>query len=384
MFQPDQPDCPRGAVAAIGVGTAAMVGIGVQPLLLDALVKAGRLSPGLIHPAVLLDLFAMGAAIALAACFMPPVRLRRTAALAAVASLVLGLAVIGADGLAVLALRGLAGLADGLLIWITIGFLARRPKTEAWAASFFMAQSLGQLLLVGLTGLFILPRLGLAAALATPAGMSAIALLFSLRLPESLTALPRPAPAGLPAPRGLIGLAGLFAYVAAGTGVWLHMSRLASDAGVSNLTVSAVHCAQALGALFAVLSAGRLRPGQVFTGAALATLAAYAILALRPPPALFIAAFALASFSGMALGTWLFAFLIQADPSRRAAATSAAAQLTGSALGPVIASAAVGGGDPRLSLVVGAVLVSATLAIALALTGSAGNLRLAPQGQGGI
>ena len=162
------------------------------------------------------------------------------------------------------------------------------------------------------------------------------------------------------------------------------MSQLADDPALSGLTVSAALCAQVLGALFAVLSAGRLKPGQVFAGAALATLAAYAILALRPPPALFVAAFALASFSGMALGTWLFSFLVQADPSRRAAAASAAAQLTGSAVGPLIAGAVVNGGDPRLALAVGAVLVTTTLAITLVLTRPLGNLRLAPQGQGGI
>ncbi|MDQ0465818.1 hypothetical protein QO010_003610 [Caulobacter ginsengisoli] len=384
MTEPAQPDRPEGAVAAIGVGAAAMIGIGVQPLLLDALVKAGRLSQDLVHPAVLADLFGMGLAIALAACFLPPTRLRRTAAVAAVISAGLGLAVIGAHGPQILALRGLAGLADGLLIWITIGFLARRARPEPWAAAFFMSQSLGQLVLVGLTGALLLPRFGLAIALTAPAAMSAIALLLCASLPASLPPLPRPAPAGLPAPRGLIGLAALFAYVAAGTGVWLHMSRLAGDPALSGLTVSAALCAQVLGALFAVLSAGRLKPGQVFAGAALATLTAYAILALQPPPALFVAAFALASFSGMALGTWLFSFLIQADPSRRAAAASAAAQLTGSALGPLIAGAVVNGvggdGDPRLALAVGAALVATTLVTTLVLTRPLGNLKLAPQG----
>jgi DHA1 family inner membrane transport protein len=373
-----------GAVAAIGVGAAAMIGVGVQPLLLDALVQAGRLSQALVHPAVLLDLFGMGLAIALAACFLPPRRLRRTAALAALAGLLLELAVIPAHGGQILILRGLSGLANGLLIWITIGFLARRTRPEPWAAAFAVSQSLGQLVLAGLTGGLLLPRLGLAAGLAGPAAMSAIALLLSTSLPRAFTPLPRPMPAGLPAPRGLIGLVALFAYVAAGTGVWLHMTRLAGAPGLAGVTVSATLCAQVLGVLFAVLSAGRLKPGQVFAAAALATLAAYAILALQPPPALFIAAFALASFSGMALGTWLFSFLIQADPSRRAAAASAAVQLTGSAVGPLIAGAVVNGGDPRLALAVGAVLVGVTLAISLGLTRPLGNLRLAPQGQGGI
>lgn len=384
MSQPAQPDRPPGAFAAIGVGAAAMIGIGVQPLLLDTLVKAGRLSADLVHPAVLLDLFGMGTAIALAACFLPPRRLARIAALAATASGLISLAVIGAHGAQVVALRGLASLADGLLIWITIGFLARRARPEPWAAAFFMSQSLGQLFLAALTGAVLLPGLGLTAALAAPAAMSAIALLLCPALPRAFEPLPRPAPAGLPSARGLIGLAALFAYVAAGTGAWASMKAMAGSDTLAGLTVSATLCAQGLGALFAVLSAGRLKPGQVFAGAALATLAAYAVLATQPPPGLFVAAFALASFSGMALGTWLFSFLIEADPSRRAAAASAAAQLCGSAVGPVIAGAAVGGGDPRLALASGAVLVGGTLAITVFLTRAPDNLRLAPQEQGGI
>jgi hypothetical protein len=384
MTEAQPPDRPQGAVAAIGVGTAAMVGIGVQPLLLDAMVKAGRLSENLVHPAVLLDLFGMGAAIALAACFLPPARLRRTAVSAALASAALSLLVLLAHGWQVVALRGLAGLADGLLIWITIGFLARRSPPEPWAASFFMTQSLGQLFLAALTGALLLPSFGLTPALLAPVGMSALALLLATGLPAGFEPLPRPAPAGLPSPRGLIGLAALFAYVAAGTGAWANMKAMAGSDALAGLTVSMTLCAQVLGALFAILSAGRLKPGQIFAGAAIATLAAYAVLASRPPPPVFVAAFAAASFSGMALGTWLFSFLIEADPSRRAAAASASAQLTGSALGPVIAGAVVGGGDPRLALAGGAVLVSLTLAVSLGLTRHPGNLRLAPGEQGGI
>lgn len=361
-----------------------MVGIGVQPLLLEAMVKAGRLAADLVHPAVLLDLFAMGAAIALAACFLPPRRLRRTAAMAALASAALSLLVILAHGWQVVALRGLAGLADGLLIWITVGFLARRSPPEPWAVSFFMTQSLGQLFLAALAGALLLPGFGLTAALLAPVGLSGLALLLTPGLPAGFEPIFRPARGGLPSARGLIGLAALFAYVAAGTGAWANMKAMAGNDALAGLTVSLSLCAQVLGALFAILSVGRLKPGQIFAGAAIATLAAYAVLASQPPPPVFVAAFAVASFSGMALGAWLFSFLIEADPSRQAAAASASAQLTGSALGPVIAGAVVGAGDPRLALAGGAVLVSLTLAISLALTRGEVNLRLAPGEQGGI
>ncbi len=384
MTQPASPDRPSGAVAAIGVGAAAMIGIGVQPMLLQAMAAAGRLDPSLVHPAVLLDLFGMGAAIALASCLLPPLRLRRLAALAALASLACNLLVLGAHGLQVVALRGLSGLADGLLIWITIGFLARRSRPEPWAAAFAMTQALGQLILVALTGLLLLPRLGLAAALVGPAAMSGVAALLAAGLLPSFEPLPRALPFGLPSRRGLIGLVALLAYVTAGTGVWANMKAMAGNDSLTGLTVSFSLTAQVLGSLFAVLSVGRVRPGQMFGGAALATVAAYAVLALQPQPVAFIAAFGVASFSGMALGTWLFSFLIEADPSRRAAAVSAAAQLCGSAVGPLVAGAAIGGGDPRLALAAGAVLVGATLAITLGLARPADNLRLAPEGQGGI
>lgn len=378
MTLPAPLDRPPGAVAAIGVGTAAMVGIGVQPLLLEAMVAAGRLTKGLVHPAVLTDLFGMGAAIALASCFLPPERLRRTALLAALASAALSLLVVFAQGWQVVALRGLAGLADGLLVWITVGFLARRTPPEPWAVGFFVTQSLGQLFLAALTGALLLPGPGLTAGLMAPVGMAFLALVLAFWLPDRFEPLPRPAPAGLPPPRGLIGLTALFAYVAAGTGAWANMKAMAGSDALAAKTVGVTLCAQVLGALFALLSAKRLKSGQIFAGAAVATLAAYAVLASQPPPAVFVAAFALASFSGMALGARLFSFLTDTDPSRRAAATSASAQLTGSAIGPVVAGAVLGGGDPRLALAAGAVLVALTLVITLGLTRREGNLRLAP------
>jgi hypothetical protein len=319
-----------------------------------------------------LELFGMGLAIALAACFLPPDRLRKTGAAAALTSLALALAMLTAHGPAVVVLRGLAGVANGLLIWITVGFLARRSRPEPWAATFFMIQSLGQLSLAGLTSGLFLPRWGLAGGLAVPAVLATMALVLSLRLPPALPPLAQPAPMGLPSPRGLVGLIALLAYVCASSGVWRHMTSLAGQgdqpAAVVSLSVSALLCGQVLGALFGVLSAGRLRPGQVFAGAALATLAAYLALALRPPPGLFVLSFGVAGFSSMALGTWLFSFLVQADPSRRAAATSATAQLCGSAIGPVLAAGLVDGGDARLALLSGALLVSITLGIALVLS----------------
>jgi hypothetical protein len=55
-------------------------------------------------------------------------------------------------------------------------------------------------------------------------------------------------------------------------------------------------------------------------------------------------------------------FLIEADPSRRSAMQSGAAQLLGGALGPLLASLAVGGGDVRGVLWLGAGLLLAGLA----------------------
>jgi DHA1 family inner membrane transport protein len=348
----------RSAIAAIAVGALAMTGAALQPMLLETLSQAGRFSAGAAHWASLAELAAMGLTVAAAGTLMNPARLPLIGALAALAY---GLANLGAGqvrGDLIVAERALAGVAAGLLIWITIGFLARRERPEPWAAGFFMSQAVGALVFAVVLAGAVLPRTGGVGGEAAAAGLALLALPVAFALPKAYPIL---ADGPLPSARGLLGLLALLLYVTASTGVWFHMRDFAHAAGLgeapASLAVVSTLMGQIAGAALAVGLAGRVRFAWVFAGVCALTLTAWGVLALRPPMEGFVVAFGVSGFAGMVLGTWLFSFLAETEPSRRAAAISASAQLVGAALGPAL----------QAPLPVSAGLVIASLALVLVL-----------------
>lgn len=357
----------RQSFAAIAVGTVAMSVAGVQPLLLSVLAQAGRFSEKTAHLATLAELACMGLAVAAAGLLLAPRRLRRIGVGAGAAYALLNLLAAFAPGEAIVAVRAAAGLSAGLLIWITIGTLARLDKPEPLAAAFFMTQSLGQLVFAATMAAAVLPAFGPLGACVFTGLLGALAIPAAAIGPDRYTA----PSAGLPSPRGFAGLLAILAYVAAGAAVWFHLRGFAREAGldgvISSIAIVATLGGQIAGAAVAVATAGRVRFVTVFPVLCALTVAAWALLALRPPAIGFVAAFTLAGFAGMVMGTKLFSFLTGADPSRRSAAVSAAAQLLGAALGPALAPLAGRPNDVLLPAA-GAVLASLALAYLAALT----------------
>ncbi len=323
---------PPATLAALALGSLAMIVTGLQPLLLSELAGAGRLSPDLVHPAAIVELLAMTVSVALSAVLLKPHRLNRWAAGAAVVCLLVGLgALIARDG-QFLALRGLGGLAGGVLVWITVGMIARQPRPEPWAAAFFLIQSAGQVFAAALAN-----ALGPHGGVLFAAGLSGLCLLIA---PLLSTAMEDLAQAGRRAPdsRGLLGLIALFLYFAANAALWFKMRDLAAAQGleaVSGLVVLITLGAQMLGAMAAVSLAGRLSLRRLFALVVACLLLACAVLAFQPPAPLFVAAFGLLAFAALLLGASLFGVLHGADPSRRAGAVSPAAQFLAAALGPL-------------------------------------------------
>ena len=334
-YEPPQ----RQAWAAVAVGSLAMTVTGLLPLVLGAMVAAHSITADEARAATLSELFAMGVGVGVAGSglLLRPTYPRRLGMLAAAGYALLTLASVLVHGPAIIALRIAAGLASGLLIWITISMLARRGRPEGWAAAFFMSQAVGVLVAAAIVAALVLPAFGPTGGLAACAGLALMAVPASLMLPQAYPALPG-GPA--PSPRGLLGLLALLLYVTASTGVWFHMRDFARAAGLAealaSVAVVATLAGQIAGAAFAVLAHGRVRFVHVFAGVCALTLGAWTVLTLHPSALVFEAAITVSGFASMVLGTSLFSFLAKVDPTRRAAAISAAAQLTGAAIGPVI------------------------------------------------
>ena len=139
-----------------------------------------------------------------------------------------------------------------------------------------------------------------------------------------------------------------------------HQSGLGSDVARTAQWVNL--SAQVAGAALATLLAGRLGYLTVFVGASALYLTAWFLLSHILPGGAFIAVYAVTGFAALLVGPFLTPMMIDADPSRRAAMQSGAAQILGGAMGPFLASLALGRGDVHGVLLLGGALMLTGLA----------------------
>ncbi len=359
---------PLGAGGAIGVGVNSLLALGVIPVLLGSLVDEHRLSAPDIGLAAMAELLTMGVVTGLAGMVRTPRRLRLIAVLASLALVASDLAVLGASGPSILALRGAAGAAEGLLLWITVGMIARTVTPERWAGVFFTGQVLAQLVLAVVLAAWVMPRFGANGGFAALAAASLLGIAPALICPDRFAPLPTaPGEGGAPPLRGWIALGAILVYVSANGAVSVYLQPLAHQAGLSAdvartaLWTSLV--AQVAGGAAATALAGRVRYFTVFMITTVAFLAVWCVFFRQSPAWLFIGANAMAGLVFLFLAPFLVPMIIDADPSRRAAMQSGAAQLLGAALGPLLASLVVGERDVRGVLWLGICLMLTGLAV---------------------
>ena len=193
----------RHAAAAIGVGVNSLLVIGVLPILLGALADEHRLTAAGIGRTATLELLAMGVSTALAGMFLTPTRLKAIGVAACVVLAMADLASLAGHGLGMMGLRAAAGAAEGVLLWITVGMIARTVTPERWAGVFFTAQTLAQLGLALALALWVMPRFGANGGFAALAVASLMGIVPALLAPSRYAPLAKPpGESGAPPPRG--------------------------------------------------------------------------------------------------------------------------------------------------------------------------------------
>lgn len=332
---------PQG-VAVLIVGIIGVLFVGLQPQLLGALVADGRLTLAELGNVATAELLAMGIAAGAASLVLPTDRLRIIAVAALLVTAVADLATPALSGTAVLGLRAVAGVAEGVLIWLAIGLIVRTAQPARWSGLYLMLQTLAQLGLATLLGTLVIADGGAWAGFAWLAGVTLLGLIAVAWLPAAYAPLAGDDSGGMPPARGFVALAGVLFYLASIVAVWVYVEPLASRGGVAAGTVHLLTplslAMQVAGAGLATLVAGRIRVLPVVVGVAALTLVVFVAMAAPPSPAVFVAATAVFGL------LWLFVLLmhiplvIAADPSRRAAALIGGAQLVGSSLGPFAAA----------------------------------------------
>ena len=360
------------AAAAIAVGTNGLMVIGVMPVLLGALADAHRLTAAGIGQTAMIELLGMGVATGLAGAFLRPARLRFIGLATAIILTLLDLGTGFVSGAAVMAVRGAAGVAEGLLLWITVGMIIRTITPERWSGVYFTAQCLTQLMLSVTFATWVLPRFGATGGFIVLAGVTLVAGAAAIFTPGSYARLPNPAgESGAPPPRGWVALFATVVLVTARAAVALYLQPLAHQAGLSSGVARTANwvglAAQTLGGTVAMIIAGRVRYFAVFVATSTAFLIVWYIYFNLPSGEVFVAATAASGFFAVLLGPFLTPFTIEADPSRRAAMQTGAAQILGGSAGPFLASLLVTSTEVRGVLGLSAGLLIAALVIVAGL-----------------
>lgn len=372
----------RNTIAVMIVGVIGVLIPGLQPQLLGALVAEGRISTNTLGLLATIELLAMGIAAGGAGFVLPVTRLRQVAVVAlAVAALADALTPYAANA-GLFAARAIAGLAEGVLIWIAIGLIVRSAQPERWSGIYLAVQTLAQFLIATMLGLAVIPAYGStggfqALSLITIAGIVALLWLPPAYLP--VQAGEESQGAALPG-RGLFALLGITLYLAFIVAVWVYVEPLGLQRGVEASSVRLIAplslAMQVLGAGSAALLAGRVPARLVVVLALVISLTLLGVMAAPPSAAAFVVASALFGFLWLFVMPFQIPIVIAADPSRRAAMLIGGAQLIGSSLGPFAAALLVNDNDVRPVLWFGAICASLGV---LALIAAGGRGRIGGQ-----
>ena len=370
------PLSAREAAACLAVGINSLLAIGVMPALLGALTDEHRLSTAQIGVTAMVELFAMGVLTAALGLMRRPRHLRGIAIAASIGLALANLATLATSGLSMIAARGAAGAFEGVLLWITVSMIARTVTPERWAGAFFTLQTLSQLLLAILFAVWLIQAEGANGGFVALAVVAAIGAAPSLFIPKAFAPLMSdPEASGAPPPRGLFALFATVVLISAGGAMTVYLQPLAHQAHLSaNVARTALWTslgAQVVGAATATLIAGRVKYFAVFVFAGAVYLITWTGMAFDLPPWLFVADNIVSGFGGLLVGPFLVPFIIDADPTRRAAVQSGAAQLVGGAAGPLLAAFVVSDANVRgvIGLACGLLLAGLALVAGLRFSG---------------
>lgn len=330
------------AASVIVLGSLALFMVGVMPALLGALADNGRLSAAGIGQCATLESLMMGLCAGAAGMALKARHLRWISAAAVLALAALDFASMPMSGNGVLIVRTLAGIPEGILLWITVGMIARTETPERWAGFYWTSLVSGQLLMA-LSFVYIIPHFGTEGGFAALGLTALLGLAAATQTPDFYGDLPvNPDESGAPPFRGWWALFATLLFTSASGAVLVYLQPMSHEAGLSadvartSLWVSLA--AQVVGGFLATALAGRVHWFTVFCGSTILFISGWIALILHPPAWLFIAANGWVGLVIVLIGPFLVPMTIEADPSRRTAMQSGATQLLAGALGPLLAS----------------------------------------------
>ena len=348
MTGPLSPVTGRTLATSILIGSCALLVLGVQPVLLGAMVQEGRIAEAQVGNLVTIEMIAMVLGSLAGIGLLRKMGARVVIGVAGLVLAAMSLTMAGQSGMAVLAsLRGVAGLSEGVLVASALVAISRVERVERASAIFLAVQTLLQAAVAAALPFII------AGSSRTDTALLALALAGAFAAAAALLLPPQLQPAAPDGERGALTRASLTALLGAGlflgaiVSVWsyfgLWLIRYGYPPAFEGTAVSSCLVAQVIGALAAARFGERLPNRQTISVCALAAALLVALFFVGRGNATAIL------MVSIAFGfVWLFTlpffagWLIEIDPGRRAVLYLTAFQLGGAALLPSLAGVAVG------------------------------------------
>jgi hypothetical protein len=333
---------------AMLVGTAALMILGIQPILLGALTEEHRLSIAELGRLATVENLALAASSAVGVATMGGARLRTKAAAACAALALVNLGqCFATGGLLLFVLRGVAGALEGLMLGGAICILTATPNPDRINGLFLAVQTIPQMIAAYLLPVALIPRWGSDSGFALLSAMALVALAgaAALRAPPPTQARAaaetnvQRARATLPT---IIALIAVVVQNAGIGGAWNYVEQVGSlhafGADIIGVALSASLAAQVAGAFF-VAWIGWRAPYRIVLAVGIGAQALIVlVLARLSSSPVFVAAATGFGLLWLGLQPYQIRQLIGLDPSRRAVLLVLPLALTGLSLGPFAVS----------------------------------------------
>ncbi|MBT2186041.1 hypothetical protein [Sphingobium nicotianae] len=353
----------------IGFGVLALLPNGVISTLLGALVDEGRLTEAGVGVTAMFEAVLMAATLIGCSMFMAPRRLRATAFGVTVALTAANLATRGASGEMLNVVRGVAGVAEGLMMWLGASMIVRTRNPARTSALKFLVLSLSQLAVSGLLTGIVLPQFGADGAYVLIGAITMTGCILAFFAADSLGELPgaKGRVRGNPTPLGWVALFAVLVYTGALSAVIIYTVPLAQSFGLSvtsaRTAVSVYLGASILGSFLAAIIAGRVSYVLVLSCTTLCFLGIWSVYALSLGTVSFILATGMSGVVAMFVAPFVTPMLIDIDPSRRTALQGGGAQLLSGGLGPFIAATVIPFGGTHMVLVASSTMLLTGIAM---------------------
>lgn len=362
-------------VTALLAGSAALLVLGLQPILLGELLDARQVTLEGVGLVAMAEIVALGIGVLLGDLARPLKRLRTVTAVAALCALALDAMTPSVSGdLGFALVRAAAGLAEGLLVWATTAVIVRSANPARLVGVFFVVQTAAQALTGVALARWVIPALGWQGTFQVVAALMLLPLLLAGAMPRSLQPLAPPAQTGFRwSRRTWLPLLAVFLQMATLGSLWAYVEPLGKDAGFEAKDIQTL-IAAALGMQIVGGCAGsalvRRLPAWPTLVAGSALLGAIALaVSLTPGGSTwqFAALCAAFAFTWLFIAPYQMGLAFDADGSGRVASLVPAAQLFGIAFGPLVASLLVEGDNAAAVPMVSAAFAAAAALALLAL-----------------